>query len=141
MYTIMLLVHFKLFFFLVDSGDFMIEKQGDSTKQLVLRNGMTATFDVSGPEISFTPEGTTTGISGITSADVSALTSKATPVYVASREGNSYCLKLDGTYHDGQDASACANQLWYFVLCKFGIHFKHLFNLKKMAIYRIEFSS
>ena len=91
---------------------------------LTLTYGEPTTFTNSGPEVTFTAEGTTTPINDITSADVSKLTTQAASVYVAlaidGTDGTD-CLKSNGDYNSGSDASLCTDQLWYFILRKFWI--------------------
>ena len=86
--------------------------------QLTLNSGQVASFSDDGTGIMFTAEGTTTAITSITPADSSALTTQGTSVYVAGAAGDTNCLQLTGNYAAGGDASACTNQLWYFILCK-----------------------
>ena len=85
---------------------------------MTLTAGGATTFTNAGTELTFTPEGTMVALTGITSADVSGLTTSAASVYVASvadQVDNTDCLDLAGNYIQGTDATACANKLWYFV--------------------------
>ena len=95
--------------------------------QIILADGLPATFSNPGLELLFIPESTTTPIDSITSANVAALTTKANSVHIAlGSDGteNTDCLKLDGIYNQGSDTNLCTNELWYFILCTF-YHFSH----------------
>ena len=86
---------------------------------MVLRRSPELTFTDTGTQITFTPEGTTSALTGITSVDVSGLTTMSTSVYVADVAhdvDNTDCLKLSGAYIRTTDTSRCVNQLWYFVI-------------------------
>ena len=95
-----------------------MEKQGDNAMEMTLNVDRATTFTDTGTQLTFTPEGTMTALTGITSADVSSLTTMGTSLYVANvdhDEDNTDCLKLDGTYVQASDTAGCADQLWYFV--------------------------
>ena len=99
------------------TGQYIIEEQGDSTKQMTLNIDASTTFTETGTQITFTADGTTVALDGITSANVVPIT-MATGVYVANEADevdNTDCLKLDGTYHQGTVDTDCNDQLWYFV--------------------------
>ena len=85
---------------------------------MVLIDGQPTKFKVTGTKLTFTPKGTTAALTGITSADVSGLTTKSKPVYVADQaddKDNTDCLKRDRKYHKGSTKADCNGQLWYFV--------------------------
>ena len=115
--------------FFADLGTYIIEKQGDDMMKANLAHEATTTFVSIGSQLIFTPEGSANALVSVTSTNVMALTTKATLVYVAvgsDGAGNTNCLKLDGIYIKGSDATVCSNQLWYFILCKF----QHFFSYK-----------
>ena len=86
--------------------------------QVTLNLDGATTFTSTGTQLTFTPEGTMTALTGITSADVSSLTAMGTSLYVADvghDTDNTDCLKKDGMYAQAANADGCLNELWYFV--------------------------
>ena len=107
---------------MADSGEYIIEKQGDSSKQLDLNQGAPSEFISGGTSVVFIPEPAGVALSGLTSANVSPLTTKATSLYIAletDEPDGTDCLKKDGMYNRGSDVNLCTGHLWYFILCKF----------------------
>ena len=97
---------------------YIIEEQGGTDKEMTFTDNDATTFGATGTQLAFIKEGTTAALTGITSADVSDLTSSTTSVYVASAADDvdtTDCLKFDGDYAKGGVTTACTDQLWYFV--------------------------
>ena len=100
------------------TGQYTVESQTEASKELILTSDSATTFGAMGTQLTFTPEGTTTPLTGITSAGVSDLTTMGTSLYVADvsdQTNNTDCLRLNGTYLQGDNVADCADQLWYFV--------------------------